>query len=69
MDIVTTIRRYKSENGLSMKDAINLLEIEGFADEIKQFEGDIVAVGTVENVSYKPGAQKKITINDTTYEL
>lgn len=54
-DIVSKIRRYKSENNLSLKEEIELLTIQGYSNFVKRVEYDIKAVGNVKEIKYQDG--------------
>ncbi|MBR4406937.1 MAG: class I tRNA ligase family protein, partial [Clostridia bacterium] len=60
-EIVSAVRRYKTENGLSQKEELSSLEISGYkGTEI--FEGDIKAVGTIKNIIFTDAEEKEIKI-------
>ena len=54
-EIVSQIRRYKSENNLSLKEEVSELTIKGYPDFIKRVEYDIKAVGNVKEIIYENG--------------
>ena len=54
-EIVSQIRRYKSENNLSLKEEVSELTIKGYPDFIKRVEYDIKAVGNVKEIIYRDG--------------
>ena len=60
-EIVSAIRRYKSENNVSLKEQIENLTLTGYPEFIKSVEYDIKAVGNVKNFEYKNG-EKNIEI-------
>lgn len=49
-EIVAQIRRYKSENNLSLKEEVERLTVQGYGDFIKRVEYDIKAVGNVKEI-------------------
>ena len=60
-DIVSAVRRYKTENGYSQKEELETLEVLGYkGTEI--FEGDIKAVGTIKNIIFTSSEEKEIKI-------
>ena len=54
VDVVSAVRRFKTENGFSQKEELKKLVLTGF-DAVKVFEGDIKAVGTIEEIEFLPG--------------
>lgn len=60
VDVVSAIRRYKTENGFSQKEGLKQVELVGY-NNTKIFEGDIKAVGTIENIIFNDG-EKNIKI-------
>ena len=63
-EIVTSIRRFKSENNLSLKEEISSINISGFSQSINLLEQDIKAVCTVKNICYdNKNKEKQIIIN------
>ena len=64
VEIVSAIRRYKSENSLSLKEEIQSINLSLYPDQIREFESDIKAVGSVLNITYNNSTQKDITINN-----
>ncbi len=54
-EIVSQIRRYKSENNLSLKEEVSELTVQGYSDFIKRVEYDIKAVGNVKEIIYRDG--------------
>ncbi len=59
-DIVSQIRGFKSQNNLSMKAEINEMLVTNYSDFVKENEIDIKAVGSVNNIIYKTGEEKKL---------
>ena len=60
-EIVSAVRRYKTENGYSQKEELETLEVLGYkGTEI--FEGDIKAVGTIKNIIFTSSEEKEIKI-------
>lgn len=55
VEIVTAVRRFKSENGLSMKDELSKVEIIGYKDYIKDFETDIKDTCSIKELVYLDG--------------
>ncbi|MDD4815975.1 MAG: valine--tRNA ligase [Clostridia bacterium] len=62
VEVVTALRRYKSENNISLKEEIKKVVLSGYGEDIKQFESDIKAVGTVVEIEYKQAKDKQIEI-------
>ena len=63
-EIVTSVRRFKSENNLSLKEEISSINISGFSQSINLLEQDIKAVCTVKNICYdNKNKEKQIIIN------
>ena len=54
VDVVSAVRRFKTENGFSQKEELKKLVLTGF-DAVKVFEGDIKAVGTIQEIEFLPG--------------
>ena len=63
-DIVSQIRGFKSQNNLSMKAEINEMIVTNYSDFVKENEIDIKAVGSVNNIIYKTGEEKKVEFNN-----
>ena len=62
VEIVSNIRKYKSENNLSLKYEIENLEIKGYPEYVKEYDGDIKAVGCVHNIIYTSNDEKEVVI-------
>ena len=62
VEIVSNIRKYKSENNLSLKYEIENLEIKGYPEYVKEYDGDIKAVGCVHNIIYTSNDEKEVII-------
>ena len=62
IEIVSEIRKYKSENNLSLKYEIEELEIQGYPEFIKTYDSDIKAVGCVKNITYLASDERKVVI-------
>ena len=62
IQIVGEVRRYKSENNLSLKEPIQKIVLNGYDNQIKDFETDIKAVGTIEQIEYQNSNEKNIFI-------
>ncbi len=62
-DIVSQIRGFKSQNNLSMKAEINEMIVTNYSDFVKENEIDIKAVGSVNNIIYNTGEEKKVEFN------
>lgn len=62
VDIISKIRKYKSENNLSLKFEIEELEIKGYPEIVKIFEEDIKDVGCVKNIVFSEGDEQEIII-------
>ena len=62
VDIVSKIRRYKSENNLSLKYEIEEIEVKGYPEIIKIFDGDIKDVCCVKNITYLDGNEQEVII-------
>ncbi len=54
-EIVSSVRRYKSENNLSLKEEVERLTVQGYSDFIKRVEYDIKAVGNIKEIVYLDG--------------
>mgnify|MGYP005771989391 FL=1 len=54
-EIVSALRRYKSENNLSLKEEVERLTLQGYGDFIKRVEYDVKAVGNVREIVYTAG--------------
>ena len=65
IEIVSAIRGYKSQNNVSLKTEVEKLIITGYEDTIKQVEQDLKAVGSVREIVYKAGKEKKIEMTLT----
>ncbi|MDD2227675.1 MAG: valine--tRNA ligase [Clostridia bacterium] len=59
VEIVAAVRRFKSENNLSLKEEINKLIIIDYSEHICDFEIDIKAVCSIKEVLYKTELGKK----------
>ncbi len=62
VEIVSSIRRYKSENNLSLKYEIPKLIIKGYPEYVRTFDGDIKAVGCVLDIQYQNGDERAVII-------
>ena len=62
--IVTEIRKFKSENNLSLKEELKVVKLYGFDDFVKVYEGDIKAVGCVQNIEYVDASERKVVIEN-----
>ena len=60
-DIVSAVRRYKSENGMSIKDELENITVSGYPNGIKDVEYDIKAVCHINNITYVDG-EKSVNI-------
>ena len=60
-DIVSIIRGYKSQKGLSLKEELNTVSISGYDDFVKSCEDDIKAVGNIKKIIFKNG-EKSVEI-------
>lgn len=60
VEVVSAVRRFKTENGLSQKTEIQKMILSGF-DDVKIFEGDIKAVGSISEIEFENG-EKNIQI-------
>ena len=54
-EIVSQIRGYKSQKGLSLKEELACVTISGYSDFIKTCEFDIKAVGNIKDIKFKSG--------------
>lgn len=54
-EIVSEIRKYKSENNLSLKEEVKLLEVSGYSDFARLVDYDIKAVGNVKEIKFASG--------------
>ncbi len=61
-DIVSAIRTEKSKQNVSLKHEVETLTICGYDEKIKEAEKDIVAVGSIKNIVYKPAPEKSVEI-------
>ena len=64
VEIVSSIRKYKSENNLSLKFEIENLTIAGYPEFVKTYDGDIKAVGCVKNITYVDAQNKEVIVNN-----
>lgn len=60
VEVISLIRRYKTEKGISQKEEIQNLTLTGY--DIKIFENDIKAVGSINNIIFKDGKAKSANI-------
>lgn len=62
-EIVSEIRKFKSENNLSLKEEVKLLEVSGYSDFAPLVDYDIKAVGNVKEIKFASGEKSvKVTM-------
>ncbi len=54
VDLVSRIRGFKSQSGVSLKCEIEKLTVFGYGEDIRLAERDIMAVGSVREIEYRP---------------
>ena len=58
VEVVSKIRAFKSENNLSLKEPLNLVEVVGYSGELEFFKEDLMAVGSIENLKFENGERE-----------
>lgn len=58
VEVVSKIRAFKSENNLSLKEPLNLVEVVGYSGELELFKEDLMAVGSIENLKFENGERE-----------
>ena len=58
IEVVSKIRAFKSENNLSLKEPLNLVEVVGYSGELELFKEDLMAVGSIENLKFENGERE-----------
>lgn len=66
VDIVGKVRKYKSSNGMSLREELETITIHGSEPQIhylRQVEDDLMAVGKIKDVQYEVGKEDTLRIH------